>query len=356
MLRRGTIVGALLALLIICTPGWSFGRGRGFSMGTMPHAVSPGFTFSNSAAARFGPYGYNSARFSNSSVTPLGTYNASSISSGRYGFGSPFGNPFAFGNGFGNSQFSNSFTSTNGAVSTYNPTTRAFFSLTPFGPTFSSYQQVNPASFVSNAPYYAATYPGALGLGRLDRAIWREAALLNGYGGYGYGYGYGNPYYASPYLSLGYGGGYGGGGYGGGYGGGGGGASVGPTVGGVSDASGSSPYFPAAARSGSKPPSAMAAFGIPVEFGEVRWPLALRLMPTGMRRDILDRLESQLKIAADQAVAGNVSQVLLRETKGTIDQARSWLRDRRSSMADITYQDGVTFLDRLEDTLRRMDT
>jgi hypothetical protein len=104
------------------------------------------------------------------------------------------------------------------------------------------------------------------------------------------------------------------------------------------------------------PASALAAFGVPVESGEIQWPLALRLMPPDAKRDLLDKLASQMKLAANQALNGNASQALLREANSTIGGVKQWLRDRRPNISDSTYEDGDRFLRRLEDALRRMDT
>jgi hypothetical protein len=113
-------------------------------------------------------------------------------------------------------------------------------------------------------------------------------------------------------------------------------------------------YNPSAGPS--KSTSVLAAFGIPTEAGQVQWPLALRLMPPDTKRELLDKLESQMKVAATQALASTASPVILRETKQTIDSTKAWLRDRRTNMSESTYLDGMDFLRRLEAALRKMDS
>jgi len=214
----------------------------------------------------------------------------------------------------------------------------------------SAFRNVNPASFVSPLANTAITQSAyAHTLRHFEREQeWASGfnPYLNGGFGYGYGgyggYGYGNPYAAYGAPSYGSAPSYGAGA---------------PAVGAANNA-----YTPVAAPSSTastpqaKPTDALKAFGIPVEFGEVKWPLALRLMPPDAKRDLLDKLESQMKIAANQAINGNASQVLLRETKNTLDSVKWWLRGRRSNIPENTYDDGDAFLRQLEDSLRRMDS
>jgi hypothetical protein len=210
----------------------------------------------------------------------------------------------------------------------------------------------NPAAFVSplaNPIFSQAAY--AHTLRHYERVQdWASGYNPYLYGAYGYGgYGYGNPYgaYGVPYSGAGYGAGYG---YG----------SGAPYVAGASDAN-AQPVAQVAANNSASPAQSRAsdglkAFGIPVEFGEVKWPLALRLMPPDAKRDLLDKLESQVKLAANQALNGNASQTLLRETKSTLDSVKWWLRGQRSNISENTYDDGDAFLRQLEDSLRRMDS
>ena len=224
---------------------------------------------------------------------------------------------------------------------------------TSFGP----YRPISPASFfanpagfgVSRSPYnhYLHHYEH-----ELLRAELATAALANGY----------NPYLYNPYLasSYGYANPYTYGGYSGSYSGAGATYAATPSYAAPAASSYAAPagdvipvYNPSAAQA--KQPSVLAAFGIPFEFGEVQWPIAFRLMPPNLQRDLLDQLESQLKIVASQALAGNVSPVLLRETKNTIDHVKLWLRDRQPYMAEVTYQEADAFLQRLENFLRKWD-
>jgi len=305
MLRRGTIfMSSLLALLLFAAPGWTQVR-RGMSMGTMSFSHNPGaFVHSSRGFPAFG----------------TGT----SMSSTR---GFP-----AFGAG----------TFTNTSRSVFVPTVNG----TAVFPTRTGFTPVSPAAFVSplaNPIFSQSAYAHTL------RHYEREAAWANYYNPYLYGaYGYGGYGYANPYL------GYGASNYGlaSSYGSG----TSNPYVGAANNANTQVAATNNASTSQPKSTDALKAFGIPVEFGEVKWPLALRLMPPDVKRDLLDKLESQMKIAANQAVSGNASQVVLRETKSTIDNVRGWLRGRRANMAEPTYQDGDAFLRQLEDSLRRMDS
>jgi hypothetical protein len=326
MLRRGTIVvGSLFALLLFAAPGWTQFRGHGPSMGSMSFSHSPGAFVSSSRG--FPAFGTGTALSSRGfPAFGTGTFNSTS----RNVFVSSAGRVVPTANGL-------AVVSANGTL------------MPAGGMVTSAFRSVNPASFVSplaNPIFSQSAYAHTL------RHYEREQEWASGfnpylyggygYGGYGYGgYGYGNPYaaYGVPYYgsSASYGAGA-------------------PTV-----AAANNTYTPVAASSTASTPQAKAtdalkAFGIPVEFGEVKWPLALRLMPPDTKRDLLDKLESQMKIAANQAINGNASQTLLRETKNTIDSVKWWLRGRRSNMSENTYQDGDGFLRQLEESLRRMDS
>jgi len=98
----------------------------------------------------------------------------------------------------------------------------------------------------------------------------------------------------------------------------------------------------------------LAAFGIPSEFGEITWPSAFRLLPPDQRAEV-KTLEAQLKVAANQAVNGNPSPIVLRQTKTSIDGLRAWFSDHQSNIAESQYQDADRFLRRLTDALHRME-
>lgn len=249
----------------------------------------------------FSHYGYGTTRYTVGLPTPV--YSATSPWSGPYTYyGTPFGNPFV------------------------QMPTGAAYGYLHYGVGTSPYQPTL-TSFARNAAVHAATHDYFEH--RFELALRREAEALARDGTH-------NPYraYLNNYYAPGYNYGMAG-------------ASQ-P----IADSRGTNlgPAMPTA-----KQISAPAAFGVPVEFGEVSWPLALRLMPPSTRQQVLDRLESQLKTVANQAATGDVSQALLREANGTINQAHAWLHDHRSRMAENTYRDGINFLDRLENTLHRMD-
>jgi len=306
MLRRGSImVGSLLALLLFAAPGWTQFRGRGVSMGSFSH--SPSFVATSSRG--FPAFGTGTSMGSSRNFFVPSTTRVVPTATGL------------------------AVVSANG---TFTPRT----------------QPVSPAAFVSP---FANTFANQSAYNRTLRHFEREQNWASGFnpyllGGYGYGgYGYGNPYggYGAPYYGGGYGAGYG---YG----------ASNPYAGAPANAN-PQPVVQVAGNSGAspaqaKPADALKAFGIPVEFGEVKWPLALRLMPPDAKQDLLDKLESQMKLAANQAVSGNASQTLLRETKSTIDSVKWWLRGRRSNISESTYQDGDAFLRQLEESLRRMDS
>jgi len=333
MLRRGSmIVGSLLALMFFTTPSWAQFRGRAM-MGSMAfHAPNRAFVGSARSFPATGTFGGGSSfgTMSGSRFAPVQTFNPVT---GNLFTTTPFG---TFATNVGPFP----------TVNSYNPATRITTMTTPFGAFNSTFQSPNPASFVSplaNSAVNQAAYNHTL------RQVERYANGGNFWNPYFYGgYGYPNPYAA--YGSYGAGAGYGGYGAGSGYG------AGAPSAAGANSApaqpAGTDNVYTAQPRQ----PSALSAFGIPVEFGAVKWPLAMRLMPPDVKRDLLDKLESQMKVVASQAVSGNASQPLLRETKSTIDNVRGWLRGRRSNMAESTYQDGDTFLRNLEDSLRRMDS
>ena len=168
--------------------------------------------------------------------------------------------------------------------------------------------------------------------------MWRAELASAYYNPYRYDYGYGNYGYANPYA------GYGTGSY------------PTPAYGtGTAYAAATNSVPPPADSSTSKDKKlpVLAAFGIPSEAGEVQWPSAFRLLPPD-KRDLLKKLESQLKIAATQAVNGNATPVVLREAKNTIDELRDWLRERQPNMAENTNQDADRFLRRLTESIQAM--
>ena len=318
VLRRGTIVAAsLLALLLFAGPGWTQRR---LSMGTTPISHTP-VVFGQSARGfpifpTGGVGAFTPTMHSTFMPTPGSIDHA--ITSNR---------PPIF-----------------GANGTIIPGTPGFVT--------SAFRTVSPAHFVSDIsnPISNPFFSSSPHVHLLRQHPWANS--FNPSGSYGWYGSSGSSGYASP--SSGYGNssygpssGYGmGSGYQGGA----------PYAGAANSTSNQVTAYGAGSTSQTKPSEMLRAFGVPVEFGQVQWPLALRTMPPDTKRDLLDKLETQMRIAASQAINGNASQVVLRETKNTIDSAKWWLRGRRSTMPESTYQDGDAFLRQMEDALRRMES
>jgi hypothetical protein len=315
-IRRGAIVASsLLALLLFASPGWTQRR---LSMGTTPMSHTP-VAFGQSAR------GFP--------IFPTG------------------------GTGAFTPTMHSAFVPTPGSIdraitSNHPPIFGANGTIIPGTPGFvtSGLRPVSPANFVSDIsnpisnPIFSSS-PYAHMLRQYDRTLWREAAWSNSSSPYGSSgsaspsSGYGSSSYGSG-SSYGNGSGY---------------QAGAPSTGATNGTSNAYPAYGNADTTQTRPFEVLRAFGVPVEFGQVQWPLALRTMPPDIRRDLLDKLEAQMRIAASQAINGNASQALLRETKTTIDSAKWWLRGRRSTMPESTYQDGGAFLRQLEDSLRRME-
>jgi hypothetical protein len=185
----------------------------------------------------------------------------------------------------------------------------------------------------------------------------------SGYGGYGRGSG---GYSTSGGGSSGYGGGsssgYGGGGSSG-YGGGAGMNDNPYAVGGGGSAYGAygSPYdlsrnsYGSQAAYGWMDLSTMLTIqGIPNDGGQLRWPLAFRLMRSDQEREMRQPLEVLLRMAAASAAQGQAAPSALREAAATVDRLRRWLRDRQAGMAEATYREGDAFLGRIEQALGSM--
>ena len=223
----------------------------------------------------------------------------------------------------------------------------------PLNP-FSPINPINQARFAWLANYQAlltANYMTSMN----PYAYGNPYAPMYGY----YPAAYGSPYAATPYgyMSSGYGssGGYG---------------------------NYSSPYYPGAATSypnvapasyaapqayASIPAYAgnneenrqnqvtLTAFGIPNENGKVTWPLAFRLMPPDLRRDLLDKLEADLQVLATQGAAGKVNPTLVREAKDSVQALQRWLTEHRVDLAVDAYREADVMLRRIEKTLRRLE-
>jgi hypothetical protein len=77
--------------------------------------------------------------------------------------------------------------------------------------------------------------------------------------------------------------------------------------------------------------------GVPLEDGHIKWPLAFRLLPPDAKRDLVDRLETNL-------LSGNAE-----EGKKGVARLSSWLAAHRTDLAEGTYQDGLAFLRTLDE-------
>ena len=316
VLRRGTIVAAtLLALLLFAAPGWTQRR---LSMGATPMSHTPAAIGQSARGFPIFPTGGIGA------FTPI-MHSAFMPTPGSIDRAITSNHPPIF-----------------GANGTIIPGTPGFVT--------SGLRPVSPAHFVSDIsnpisnPIFSSSHY-AQTVRQYERALGREAAWGNSSNPYGSS-GSASPSSAYGNSSSGSASGYG---TGSGY------QAGAPYAGAANNTSNQVAAYGNSSTAQTKPSEMLKAFGIPVEFGQVQWPLALRTMPPDTKRDLLDKLEAQMKIAASQAINGNASQVLLRETKNTIDSAKWWLRGRRSTMPESTYQDGDAFLRQLEDSLRRME-
>jgi hypothetical protein len=177
-------------------------------------------------------------------------------------------------------------------------------------------------------PYAAGYVPPAYSYGSYASAPYSAA----GYGGYPY---------AAPYA-----GGYGSSSYGAPN------AHMNPYAQGYASAqpnSGIPAYAPSASQT--KQQSVLAALGIPNEDGAVTWPLAFRLMSPDKKRELLDPLESQLKVAATQAASDKANPAVLKQAKQNVEDLHKWLLPRRLDLAEGTYRDAVRFLAKLDNAL-----
>jgi len=180
-----------------------------------------------------------------------------------------------------------------------------------------------------------------------------------GYGSYGYyPYGY-NPYY-SPYNSS-----YGGASYvpyasastygtAGSYGSGASPYSYGSTSPYGPVPGGSAPVAPAGNAPQPKGGQPLTAFGIPNDDGDIKWPLAFRLLPPGEGKELLQKTQAQLQISATQAVVGTANPNLLKEASRSVAQLHQWLRDHRVNMTEAGFLEGEFFLQKLDKAIGSM--
>jgi hypothetical protein len=100
-----------------------------------------------------------------------------------------------------------------------------------------------------------------------------------------------------------------------------------------------------------KQPTALGAFGVPSDNGNVKWPLAFRLMSPDQRREMLEPMESQLRVAATQAASGKANPKIADEARVSVAKLRQWLRGRRPDLAEGTFMEADRFLRRIDDAL-----
>lgn len=100
---------------------------------------------------------------------------------------------------------------------------------------------------------------------------------------------------------------------------------------------------------GGGPRSILDTLGVPTENDQVKWPLALRLMPE-VERVSLDKLEGLLRVAA----AGRASPRTQEEATQTLEKIRHWLQSHQLEMAEGTFRDGQIFLQQLSKSLKTM--
>jgi hypothetical protein len=98
-----------------------------------------------------------------------------------------------------------------------------------------------------------------------------------------------------------------------------------------------------------------ALFGLPTEYGRVRWPFGLEsLTPSDEAQALRDRVELVLDVVAEQAAEGQVNRVLIDFGAGAVRDLRQLLKDGERSMHPKTYAEAARFLDRAERGLTRL--
>jgi hypothetical protein len=194
------------------------------------------------------------------------------------------------------------------------------FSNPNFASPYNPYGIANPYFSAPYNPYAAAYVPPVYSYG--------------GYGGYASaapysGGSYGSGYYAAPYAY---------------------GNPAARSYASAQPNGGIPAYTPSASQA--KQTSVLGAFGIPNEDGAVKWPLAFRLMTPDQKMDLLDPLESQLKVVATQAASDKASPTVLRQAAQNVGNLYKWLRPRRPDLAEGTYREADAFLAKLDEALK----
>jgi len=104
------------------------------------------------------------------------------------------------------------------------------------------------------------------------------------------------------------------------------------------------------------PATFLAAHGIPVEKGQLHWPLAFRLMREKEVEEMQQPLEAALEITALAALQGQPQPQILKEANNAVDQLRRWLRAREVRLPEAMTRDANAFLRRIEAALPKMSS
>jgi len=107
-----------------------------------------------------------------------------------------------------------------------------------------------------------------------------------------------------------------------------------------------------AVNTGDKAP--MNVYGISIEKGHIKWPLAFKLLPPDMKDSVADRLEGELLALVGQAASGNASAGLVADASRNVARLAAWLKSHETDMAEATYTEGQTFVRTLDATLASM--
>jgi len=96
----------------------------------------------------------------------------------------------------------------------------------------------------------------------------------------------------------------------------------------------------------------LAAAGVPNDHGQLRWPLALRVLPPAPETaELRQQLEAELQLVAAQSLAGRLDPRSVQTANQLADKLQARLADRGYLLASGTYEDGDQFLKRLHKAL-----
>jgi hypothetical protein len=101
------------------------------------------------------------------------------------------------------------------------------------------------------------------------------------------------------------------------------------------------------------PSTLLRAIGVPTRDGQLRWPLALRVLasPATEERELREQLDALFEVLATHAAYGEVSPALLEEMGQAVKQFRKLVfRDRpeRIIFTRAQWNEAERFLDKLE--------